>query len=403
MRWSPVVILLCVMSLPSWGIAEERNPQIDAAAADAVEALKAQVLAAHIRADLTVEDLIEKVGGREELDKTVRGAERLGGARWLGNGAVQVRLAIDGSRIAKTVLALVEAHPKESPIPPDALRRQIKWWGDRIFSATGTSTSAGEITQLRPPPSARAWWGVGDAERRKALLAARDNAADHVIESIGPVQVNQNKTLGEALANPDAGKAVRGWLESQPVQSVKFNDDRTVRLTLACPADGLWGVLRQALSHQSQVPPPANDTEWNRLRDQVNAKAADATGISALQAGAVRPGGIATTLPVQAPAWASQIIQAQATAPQAGSPLRTARKAEALAVDKLRDQINPLPLSGGKTIGAAAGENPTIEQAVTKTLNRARPYQVDYGPNGSVTVHVSLRLSDLWAEMSGQR
>jgi hypothetical protein len=406
MRWSPVVILICVLSLLSWGIAEDRNPQIDAAAADAVEALKAQVLAAHIRSNLTVEDLIEKVGGREELDKTLRGAERIGGARWLGDQAVQVRLSIDGSRIARTLLSLVEAHPKESPIPPEALQRQIKWWRDRIFSATGTSTSAGEVARLRPPPSDRAWWNVNDADRRKALLAARDNAAEHVIESISPVQISQGKTLGEALADPETSKAVRGWLQSQPVQSVVFSNDLTVRLTLAVSPDGLWPVLRSALNQQHAVPVPANDAEWNRIRDQVNARIASATGTGIVQPGSahrpVRPPTTAA-VPVQPPAWANQILDAQATAPQSGSQLHTARKAEALALEKLRAQINQLPLSEGTTVGVAAGKDPAIEQAVTKSINRARPYQVDYDPKGAVTVHVSLRLSDLWAEMTGQQ
>ncbi|HEY2585582.1 MAG TPA: hypothetical protein VGI81_07455 [Tepidisphaeraceae bacterium] len=404
MRLSPVVFLVCLASVVAIGVAEERNPQVDAATADAIEGLKAQVLAAHIRADLTVEDLIEKVGGREELDKTLRGAERIGGARWLGDQAVQVRLSIDGSRIAKTLLALTHAHAKESPIPPDALQRQIKWWGDRIFSATGTSTSAGEIARLRPPPSARAWWSVSDADRRKALLAARDNAVDHVIESISPIQVIQGKTLGEALADPEAGKAARGWLEGQPVQSVKFGDDLTVRLTLAVPSDGLWETLRSALGRQHGVPVPAAEGDWNRIRDQVNARAADATGVGLVQPGAARPAGrAAATLPAQPPDWVNQILQAQATAPQSGSPLHTARKGEALAIEKLRDQINQLPLAGGTTVGAAAGRDPAIEQAVAKSLTRARPYQVDYGSKGEVTVHVSLRLANLWSELTSQR
>lgn len=405
MRLSPVVILICLASVAALAVAEERNPQVDAATADAIEGLKTQVLAAHIRADLTVEDLIEKVGGRDELDKTLRGAERIGGARWLGDQAVQVRLSIDGSRIAKTLLSLVQAHSKESPIPPEALQRQIKWWGDRIFSATGTSTSAGEIVRLRPPPSDRAWWRVSDADRRKALLAARDSAVEHVLESISPIDISQGKTLGEALADPEAGKAVRGWLAGQPVQSVKFGDDLTVRLTLAVPSDGLWEVLRSALGRQHGVPAPASEADWNRVRDQVNARAASATGVGLVQQGAARPPGraAATTFPAQPPDWVNQIIQAQATAPQSGSPLHTARKGEALAIEKLRDQISKLPLWEGTTVGVAAGRDPAVEQAVAKSLSRARPYQVDYDPKGAVTVHVSLRLSDLWSELTGQQ
>ena len=84
---------------------------------------------------------------------------------------------------------------------------------------------------------------------------------------------------------------------------------------------------------------------------------------------------------------------AEATSPQDGSPLHTSR-AEALAMEKLRDQVNQLPLSSGMTVGTAAGKDPRIEQAVAKCIDRARPAKVDYGPKGAVTVHVVLRLSD---------
>jgi hypothetical protein len=403
MRWSPVVILICVVGFVAYAGAEERSPQVEAATADALEGLKQQVLAARIRQDLTVEDLLEKIGGREELDKALRGAERVGGARWLGDQAVQVRLAIDGSRVVKNLLSLVDAHAKESPISPEALQQQTKWWGDRIFSATGTSTSAGRIGRLRPPPSERAWWNVSDAERRKALLAARDSAVNHVLESISPIPIHQDETIGQALSDPEASKIVRGWLDSQPVQSVKFGDDLTVRLTLAATSDGLWPILRSALGRQKAVPLPKAEAEWDRVREQVNARVAPATGAGTVQPGPAHPGPAASALPVQPPAWVNQLIQAEATAAQNGSELHTARKAEALALEKLRDQVNRLSLSDGKTIGAAAGHDPAIEQAVTKSLGRARPYQVDYGSKGAVTVHVSLRLSDLWAELTGQQ
>jgi hypothetical protein len=110
----------------------------------------------------------------------------------------------------------------------------------------------------------------------------------------------------------------------------------------------------------------------------------------------------AVVLPAEAPRWSRESADAAETSQRDGSPLHTARRAEALAMEKLRDQLNQLPLSPGLTVGAAAGKDARIEQAINRVISRVRPSQVDYGEKGAVTVHVTLRLSDLWALMSGQ-
>jgi hypothetical protein len=185
------------------------------------------------------------------------------------------------------------------------------------------------------------------------------------------------------------------------VKGVEFSDDLTVRLSLGDGAAEVWPIIRAALSKQAALPQPANDADWERLHKQVAACTADAAGVGVVQP-AEHLAGPATTLPAEPPAWSKEQLETQATSPQDGSPLHTSRRAEALAVEKLRDQINKLPLSTGTTIGSAAGKDPRIEQAILKAIRRARPSQVDYGAHGAVTVHVTLRLADLWALISGQ-
>lgn len=403
MRWSVAAIPVLLISLAAASAPTGSGPQVEAARSDALESLKRQIIASHINTDLTVADLIDKLGGVAELDQTLGAAEELGGPRWLGDQAVQVRLSIDGSRISKMLLKLVQAHPRQSPISPESLQRQLKWWSDRIFSATGTSMGASDISRLRPPLGDRAWWVVNDADRRRALIAARDNAIDRVFQSLDSIDLAGGKTLGQALADPGIRRSVTRWLNDQPVKDVQFNDDLTVRLTLADIASSFWPALKSALASQHAVPIPSGDAEWNHLHDQVVAHLASPVGIGVVEP-AGRPGGIApaVSLPAEPPAWSKEQAEAQATSPQDGSPLHTSRRAEALAVEKLRDQINQLPLASGMTIGTAAGKDPRIEQAVAKSISRARPSKVDYGPKGAVTVHVVLRLSDLWSLISGQ-
>jgi hypothetical protein len=401
MRLAALVILIGLVDLMALA-QDARNSQIDAAKADALESLKRQVIAAHISTDLTVEDLLEKLDAGAELDRTLAGAEQLGGARWLGDQAVQIRLSIDGGRIAKMLVKAAQSRPRQSPIPPELLQRQLKWWGDRIFSATGTTTGAGDISRLRPPVSDRAWWNVSDGDRRRAVTSARDNAIDRVLQSLAPIKLGSDKTLGRAFNDPSVSRAIKEWLNNQPLKGVEFNDDLTVRVMLADPAPGLWPVLRSALEKQTAVQLPTTETDWDHLRAQVTERLVDAAGVGVAQP-PNHVAGPATTMPSEAPAWSREQADAEATSPQTGSPLHTARRAEALAVEKLRDQINQLVLSPGVTVGSAAGNDPRIEQAVAKVISRARPSQVDYGSNGTVTVHVTVRLGDLWALVSGQQ
>jgi hypothetical protein len=395
--------MVLLMSLAPAQAQNGPGPQVDAAKSDAVESLKRQIIVSHINSDLTVADLIGKVGGETELERTLASAEELGGPRWLGDQAVQVRLSIDGSRIARMLLNLVQAHPRQSPITADALQRQLKWWSDRIFSATGTSTGAGDISRLRPPLSDRAWWNVSDADRRRALVSARDNAVNRIIQSLAAIQLDDDKKLGPAVGEPTVAQPLRQWLDNQPIKEVQFNDDLTVKLTLADLGSGIWPVLRSNLGNQRSVPVPSSDADWERLHQQVIAAAASAIGVGMVQPpDKAGPAPQATLLPMDPPAWSREQAEAEATSPQDGSPLHTSRRAEALAVEKLRDQINRLPLSAGITVGIAAGKDPRIEQAIARSVSRARPSKVDYGPKGAVTVHVILRLADLWALMSGQ-
>jgi hypothetical protein len=400
MRLLPVVFLLWLLSAATTA-QNQKSPQIEAAKADAIESLKRRIISSHVTSDLTVEDFVERLDAGAELDRTLAGAEQLGGARWLGDQAVEVRLSIDGSRIAKMLIQAAESRPRQSPVSLEILKRQLKWWTDRIFSATGTSTDADDINRLRPPIADRAWWSVGDSDRRRAVASARDHAVDRVFQNLASIKLEGDKTLGAAINPPDVSRPVRDCLGHEPVKGVEFNDDLTVRLSLEDASAEVWPLIRSALTRQAVLPQPANDADWERLHKQVTTCTADAAGVGVVQP----PEHLAvpaTTLPAEPPAWSKEQVETQATSSQDGSPLHTSRRAEALAVEKLRDQINQLPLSAGTTVGSAAGKDPRIEQALLKAVSRARPSQVDYGPRGAVTVHVTLRLSDLWALIAGQ-
>ena len=403
MRLTLAVFLVGLLAAHATAQPDTRNPQVDAATADAIESLQREIIVSHITPDLTVADLVDRVGGGDELQKTIRGADQVGGPRWIGQETVQVRRSIDGSRIAKVLVRIAQAHPDQSPVPAEALREQLRSWNDRTFSATGTSMGAADVSRLRPPPSDRAWWNVRDEDRRAALTAARDHAVSHVVESLRPIAFDSGRTLNEALSEPGVSDEVVKWLASQPVKSVEFGDDLVVRLTLAVTGEDLWPVLKSALVRQKQAAMPVARDEWDRLQEQVTARVAPATGTGVIAVAGKVPTTQAVALPAQPPNWALQQAEAEGSSTEHGTRLQTARQAEAFALEKLRAQINALPLNGGQTVGAAARQDPRIESAVARSLGRARPFQVDYLSKGAVTVHVSMHLSDLWGELTGQR
>jgi hypothetical protein len=243
---------------------------------------------------------------------------------------------------------------------------------------------------------------VTDAERRRALTAARDAAITQVLESLRPIQFSSGQTVGNALADSGAGARVKNWLASRPVKSISFADDLVVRLELDASPDELWPVLKASLSDQKSVRTPVTESGWDSLKKRVISQVGPAVGSGMVQPELPPATGHGMAIPARAPAWATRQAEAEATSPAHGSKLLTARVAEAIALKKLSEQIDSLPFTGEMTIAQAAQRDPRIEQAVSRAMRRARPFKVDYGGKGAVTVHVALNLAELWAEISAQ-
>src|SRR4051812_2282604 len=79
------------------GEADARRAQVMAANADAIEALRRDVLNAPVTADMTVEQFVQRTDSRDALDRAIRRAEQIGGTRRLDDQTCQVRLQLPGS------------------------------------------------------------------------------------------------------------------------------------------------------------------------------------------------------------------------------------------------------------------------------------------------------------------
>jgi hypothetical protein len=126
--------------------------------------------------------------------------------------------------------------------------------------------------------------------------------------------------------------------------------------------------------------------------------------MGALVAAGSRGSGVAGVVDVKrataaaplAPPWTNDQLEADGTATAKNSPLLAARAAQAEAQRQLRQKVEALPLNEQQTIAQAAKQDPRLAEAVARVIAGTRASKVDYQPDGSARVRVSLQLSDLW-------
>jgi hypothetical protein len=403
-RLTPLLLVACVLAPLCLAQPENASalPQVAAARSDALENLRQQILAAHVLPDTTAQVLIDKSGGMGMLDNALNAARQVGGPRWIDEQTAQVRLEIDGGPVADALVQMLQGHPKALPIPPQALRDRLKRWKRRTFSAIGTSTAPSAVDRLRPDPTQLSWQSVNDQDRRRAIEAARQHAAQRVIDSLLPITWDGNRKLGDLLAVPAVRGPVQSWLDGRPVTSIEFRDNLEVRLTLSAPPADFWAVLRDAMERERKQPLPTGPADWEQLRQQVEGRMAVATGSAVAAPGAGGPRRSGVAIPAEKPRWADDAMDARATASSPGGPLRAARAAKALASQQLRTKVNALTLTPGVTLGDAARQDPRIEEALARGIERAQISRVEYDAprRGDVTTRLTLNLEDVWRELS---
>jgi hypothetical protein len=402
MRWATLAILFCLPVAATLRADDAvRRAEVSAATADARESLRHDVLATPIQHDLTVGNLVDQIGGAAALRSALVSAEQVDGTRWLDDQTVQVQLEIEGDAVAAAILKIAAQQPGDLPIPLPALREQLKQWKSRSFTATGTSTVQSAAEQLCPAASQQAWVGVSEQDRRSAIAAARRDAETRLLDSIRPITMPDGKALGDALEEAPVSAEVTAWLDSRPITSIEFRDDLVVRLSLSVDPQEFWLVMRQALAHQSAVSLPPGEAAWALLADQVEKRLAAPAGQSVIpaQGPATRA---AVNLPAEPPIWAQSTLDAEGISRSVGPLLHTARRAEAIADERLAEQIDHLPLTANLTVGEASRRDPRIAESVARALGRARPFKVDYNypEAGAVRVKVTVDLGDLWQELT---
>src|SRR5207245_7042915 len=121
--------------------------------------------------------------------------------------------------------------------------------------------------KARPQRLGAGWPNVADADRAKALSAAKADAIARVIDSIKPITIAKGKTVGDALANADVRAALTDWLENRPVTRVDYRRDLHVELSMAGTPGGCFDVVRRAVSKTDNFPIPRDEAGWSAVRE----------------------------------------------------------------------------------------------------------------------------------------
>jgi hypothetical protein len=424
MRWWWLLLILILLRAGAQADAAEGTPrrpdpqQTAAVRADTVQAatnmavanLYEQIAPLPLSAAQTVGQYVKANNLEDEFRDVLRRADQIGGPRWLDDYTAQIRLEIPVARVTYALKQFAAAHPRTSP-PPDQIERISKGWPQQVISATGSSTASERLPNLRPPSGP--WRDVPEKAREAALEEARADAVERAMKGVERVRVNPEQTLGDAFANPEIGKAIGDWLAARPVTEVDFDEagarqqKLVVKVTLGVSPDDYFEQVRATLEGQKAVSLPQSDEEWERVRKDFLAAFQPAQGratakIEPKDSPIPRGKGF---LPTQrlAPNWVGDDVvvegTATATGTSAAAKLKARQKAEADAREDLRKRIESLRFDDDTTIGQAAKQDPRLEAAVRRAIDRTRPSKTDYRADGTVVVHFVHDLRDLWDEL----
>jgi hypothetical protein len=377
---------------------EYDRAQIAAATANAFVNLRKDVERNWITPVLTVGDFVQRAGGENALRTAVKQAEQIGGPRWIDDQTCQIQVEINGEQIARALVKIAADDPRHM-MSAEEVERRLSSWGRRSFSGTGTSIAANRVQEVRPL-GLISWRGVDDASRISAILAARDNAVQRVLDELRSTRLDPTMTVGDVLAgHPPVADHVAALLRNRPVTSIQFKDDLQVLYTLSVSRRELVEAFLDS-AKQAGLELPADATQ-QKLHAQFRQDITSTTGTAVAKSSQTAANSAQPNLvPAQPPAWVFEQIDAAGSAKFRSSLLLTKRAAEDTAADAIRAKLLSMQLSTDATVGQAVERDPGIRAAVDRAISRVRVYKVDYDPDGSVSVKMMLDPRELWADLT---
>jgi hypothetical protein len=282
--------------------------------------------------------------------------------------------------------------------------------------------------RARPPEGGVAdrdlWRDVNDAGRAQAVAAAKSDAARRSLASVRGVGLTRTSTVGDVLDVRSVGNGMQDWLTARKPARVTLDADGEATVELSATPAEAFDAFRGLAINQREVPLPADEGSWRRARADFERQMVTPVGRSVAPVGGGGSRGAAAELPAgkgggrpddignavigrrpplvlpdQPPAWVQRRLSANGLGAREKSKLRAARAAESAAEEKLRREIEDLPLTERQTIGQAAKADPRVDRAITRAINRSRISRANYHDDGAADVDVYLDLDALWQEL----
>lgn len=374
---------------------DTRTLAVQAATASARAELKRQVLTSSVAAGLSVRSLAER-DRAFSIDDVLDTAEQIGGPRWVDQDVVQVRLQVPASRILERIES-IEPENRDPRLTPADIARLRRDWKSRTFQATGQAIPSSKIESILNTLQTPAWQNVPQAARVDAAQRARGSAVGTLVSSSSNIRVGPSETIDQSFA-PGAQDKLRTWAYTLPATTVQLRDDRLVEIGLFVDRVGLEQQLRAVVSDGAL----STSEKSQALVDGIGALPSIIVGRAAVETPAESTGAVPIIMR-GLPAWANDPLVAEGSSAAGESRLRTARLAERIAKDQLRERIEKLVINTDLTLKQAAASNPRVGQAIERAVESARVYQVDYNPDGSATVRVTLDPNELIDELTSAR
>jgi hypothetical protein len=382
--------------------------------------------------------------------RVLQRAQQMGGPRWIDDHTCQIELQISGPVVAQQLKRVAAADPRRSPLAAADLDFAVRNWDERAFTATGTATSrvpmvgggggrTGEARVGFAPNGVGfvgagggggvgnervnrdSWRDVNDAGREQTIAAAKADAARRSLASVRGITIGRDVTVGDLLNVRSVDDGMHEWFLSRKSARVELNGGGEATVELSAAPDEAAEALRGLALKQKDVAVPGDAAAWERVRREFERQMATPIGRAIAPLGGGRaaaalpaargdkgddlgnarigrkPG---VVIPDRAPSWVGRrLSQTGRGTPERSSKLRAARAAEAAAEEKLRREIEQLPLTEKQTVGEAAKADPRVERAVGRALNRSRISRANYHDDGAADVDVDLDLDVLWQEL----
>jgi hypothetical protein len=403
MKFLAVIFLICVAPL-CWGAEDAARAQVRAATNDAVANLLEEVSRVPLTRNLSVGEFVRRTNSTEELAKVLQRSQQIGEPRWIDENTCQIELQISGPLVAQALKRAAASNPRRSPLSITDLERAVKYWDQRSFTATGAATSKLPVGRVRHAPRMGLhrdpWWDLADSVREQTVTAAKLDAARRSLSGVRSVELTSKSSVGDLLAVKEVSEGMQKWMASQPAASVELHDDLEAEVELTVNPEEAYAMLRILAGKQKDVAVPTNEKEWAKVRvDFVRHLPAPIGRAVANPAGQAAGGPKPLGLPQRPPAWVARRLEASGSGAPARTKLLAARAAEAAAQAKLRKQIEELQLGPKVTLAQAAKDDPRVEKAIVRTIERSKIGRAEYHADGSADVAVYLDLDALWQEL----